>query len=332
MNVLVTGGAGYIGSHTCKALAEAGHTPVAFDNLSMGHRWAVQWGPLVEADLADSRALREVLEDRRIDAVMHFAGSALVGESMRDPERYFSNNVVNTLNLLAETRRAGVRELVFSSSCATYGIPEEIPIREEHPQKPVNPYGESKLAVERILRWYGEAYGLRWAALRYFNAAGADADGVVGESHDPETHLIPLVLQAATGERRHVDVFGTDYDTPDGTCVRDYVHVSDLARAHVLALEKLRGGAPSICVNLGGGIGNSVWEVIAAVERISGRSVAVVESPRRPGDPAVLRADVSRAEAVLGWKAEYADLDEIVRTAWRWETLHRPRISSCSCH
>jgi UDP-arabinose 4-epimerase len=332
MNVLVTGGAGYIGSHTCKALAEAGHAAIAFDNLSAGHQWAVQWGALVKADLADSRALRAAIEDHGIDAVMHFAGFALVGESMRDPEKYFANNVTHTLNLLAEARRAGVQELVFSSTCAVYGTPEEAPICEEHPQRPVNPYGESKLAVERILRWYGEAYGLRWAALRYFNAAGADPDGRIGESHDPETHLIPLALQAAKGDRRHVDLFGTDYETPDGTCVRDYVHVSDLARAHVLALEKLHGGAPSICVNLGTATGHSVREVIAAVERVSGRSVAVVESPRRQGDPAVLRADASRAEAVLGWKAEFADLDEIVRTAWIWETLHKPRASNGACH
>ena len=244
-NILVTGGAGYIGSHACKALAGAGYRPIAYDNLIYGHREAVRWGPLVEADLADRLRLAATLAEHDISAVMHFAAFAYVGESMTKPGLYFRNNLVNTLGLLDEMVTAGVRHIVFSSTCATYGTPERTPITEDTPQRPVNPYGESKLMVERALHWYGEAHGLRYAALRYFNAAGADPDGEIGEDHDPETHLIPLILDTAIGRRQRIDIYGTDYPTSDGTAVRDYIHVQDLAEAHVAAIGHLGGGGES---------------------------------------------------------------------------------------
>ena len=322
MRVLVTGGAGYIGSHTAKALARVGFEPVVFDNLSTGHRWAVKWGPLVEADLANKTAIEEALRTYRVEAVIHFAANAYVGESMQNPRKYFRNNVVNTLNLLEAMQDVGVQHIVFSSTCATYGIPERLPIPEDHPQRPVNPYGESKLFVERVLHWYGEIYGFRWVALRYFNAAGADPEGDLGELHDPETHLIPLVIQAALGQRPYVEIYGTDYPTPDGTAVRDYIHVTDLAEAHVLALRYLLEGGESTALNLGTGQGHSVREVIAAVERVGGREVSVREGPRRPGDPPVLVADATKANAVLGWRPKYGGLDGIVATAWRWHASH----------
>lgn len=321
-NVLVTGGAGYIGSHACKALAEAGHTPVAFDNLIHGHRWAVRWGPLVEGDIGDARKVAHTLRECRIDTVMHFAGYAYVGESMSDPGRYFRNNVVNTLHLLDAMLQGGVRHMVFSSSCATYGMPESVPISEGQTQRPMNPYGESKLFVERALHWYEAAHGLRFAALRYFNAAGADPQGEIGEDHDPETHLIPLAIQAALGLRAHLDIFGTDYPTPDGTAVRDYIHVTDLAAAHVRALDHLHSGAASVAANLGTGRGHSVREVIAAVERVSGLAVPVRSAPRRAGDPAQLVAARGQAEALLGWQPRYSDLEPIVASAWHWYNRH----------
>jgi UDP-arabinose 4-epimerase len=317
-NVLVTGGAGYIGSHACKALARAGYTPVAYDSLVYGHRRAVRWGPFVEADLADKEALRATLRTHDIAAVMHFAAFAYVGESMEKPQLYFRNNVVNTLTLLDAMLEAGIKPIVFSSTCATYGTPDTVPITEAEPQKPVNPYGESKLMMERALHWYGQAYGSRYVALRYFNASGADPEGETGESHDPETHLIPLILDAALGRRAQIDIYGTDYPTPDGSAIRDYIHVQDLADAHVKAIEYLMRGGESVALNLGTGQGHSVREVIAAAERVTGHRVPRREVGRRAGDPPALVADPRRANEVLGWKPVMSDLDSIIGTAWRW--------------
>jgi UDP-arabinose 4-epimerase len=316
--ILVTGGAGYVGSHACKALARAGYRPVAYDSLIHGHREAVRWGPLVEADLADAGRLADALKRFDVAAVLHFAAFAYVGESVERPGLYFRNNVANSLTLLEAMRTSAVRRIVFSSTCATYGVPDRVPIPESAPQRPVNPYGESKVMVERMLHWYGAAHGFTHAALRYFNAAGADPDGEIGEDHQPETHLIPLVLQAAMGRRPQIDVLGTDYPTPDGTAIRDYIHVEDLAEAHVKALQLLLKGGLSITVNLGTGIGHSVREVIAAAERVTGRRVPRREAPRRPGDPPVLVADPSRAGELLGWRPKFSDLDTILKTAWAW--------------
>jgi UDP-glucose-4-epimerase GalE len=323
--VLVTGGAGYIGSHAAKALARAGYAPVVLDNLVYGHREAVRWGPLVEGDVGDRALVRETLRRYGIEAVMHFAAFAYVGESMTAPERYFANNVVNTLALLDTMREAGVRRLVFSSTCATYGVPESVPIREDMPQRPVNPYGESKLMVERLLHWEGVAHGLKHVSLRYFNAAGADVDGEIGEQHEPETHLIPLVLDAALGRRPQIDIFGIDYPTPDGSAIRDYIHVDDLAEAHVLALGHLERGGESVALNLATGEGHSVRDVIAAAERVTGRRIPRREAPKRPGDPPALVADPSRARTLLGWNARRSDLDSIIATAWAWHRrCHSP--------
>jgi UDP-arabinose 4-epimerase len=323
MRILVTGGAGYIGSHTAKLLARAGHVPIAFDDMSQGHEWAVKWGPLERGSLSDPARLAGVLTSQHIDAVVHFAANALVGESMTNPTKYFRNNTVGTLNLLDAMRHAGIETIVFSSTCATYGDPIRVPIEETHPQTPVNPYGESKLMVEKMLRWYGQAYGLRWMALRYFNAAGASPDGDIGEDHDPESHLIPLVIGAAQGTRPPVKIFGTDYATPDGTAVRDYVHVMDLADAHVRALDRLRSGTPSQAINLGTGRGRSVRDVVAAVEQVSRRTVPAVASPRRSGDPPELVAAPGLARDVLGWTCQYAEMETIVRHAWTWHEQHR---------
>ena len=324
MRILVTGGAGYIGSHTAKALSRAGIEPVVLDNLSAGHRWAVRWGPLVEGDLADGVLVRRVLQDYAIEAVLHFAASAYVGESMADPRKYFHNNVANSLALLDAMLDVGVKRIVFSSTCATYGAPETVPLPEEHPQRPVNPYGESKLMVERLLYWYGHAYDLRWVDLRYFNAAGADHDGDLGEAHSPETHLIPLVIQAALRERPVIEVYGTDYPTPDGTAIRDYIHVSDLADAHVRALCYLLDGGQSHALNLGTGRGHSVREVIRAVEQVCGCSIPVREVARRRGDPPALVGDPQRVAEILGWRPAYPDLERIVQTAWRWHAADMP--------
>jgi UDP-glucose-4-epimerase GalE len=316
-SVLVTGGAGYIGSHACKALAEAGYRPVVYDNLSYGHRWAVQWGPLVEGDLADTDWLQQTIRVYEIEAVMHFAAFTYVGESVTDPAKYFANNVANSLNLLNVLREEEVQKLVFSSTCATYGLPKSVPMAEDHPQSPINPYGESKLMVERMIRRYGEAYGLRWAALRYFNAAGADPEARIGEDHRPETHLIPLVIEAALGRRSHIEVMGTDYPTDDGTAIRDYIHVDDLAQAHVRALQHLEKGGENVALNLGTGRGYSVREIISAVERITGRKVPVRSAPRRAGDPPSLVAQPARAQQVLGWQATRS-LEQIILHAWNW--------------
>lgn len=327
MRVLVTGGAGYIGSHTAKALASAGHDPVVFDNLSMGHRWAANWGTFVEGDLVDGELLRKTFREHQIEAVIHFAAFAYVGESVQDPRKYFQNNVVRTLSLLDAMVDSGVDRIIFSSTCATYGIPDRVPIDETHPQAPINPYGDSKLFVERALHWYRVAYGLNWMALRYFNAAGADPDGEIGELHDPETHLIPLVIYAALGRTDPVQIFGTDYPTDDGTAVRDYIHVADLADAHVRGLEYLAGGGESQALNLGTGSGYSVREVVDSVQRVSGKMVPAVEGTRRAGDPPRLVADASKAAEVLGWRPAYTELDDIVRTAWHWHTVGEPKVT-----
>jgi UDP-arabinose 4-epimerase len=318
VKILVTGGAGYIGSHTCKALATAGYLPVVLDDLSTGHRWAGKWGPLVVADIADRTRVADVVEEFDIRAVIHFAAHAYVGESMRLPQKYFDNNVTKTLALLDTLLKVGISELVFSSSCATYGVPRRLPITEDHPQEPINPYGASKLFAEKILYWYERAYGVRHMILRYFNAAGADPDGEIGEDHAPETHLIPLVIAAAQGVNPTIEIFGTDYDTADGTAVRDYVHVCDLARAHVNALDHLLAGRQSACVNLGTGRGHSIRDVISAVETVSGRVIPVVEGPRRTGDPPILIADPRLGQTVLRWTPDKSDLRTIVRTAWEW--------------
>jgi UDP-glucose-4-epimerase GalE len=317
--ILVTGGAGYVGSHACKALAAAGHTPVAYDNLSRGHREFARWGPLEVGEIRDGAKLDEVFARHRIDAVMHFAALAYVGESVEQPALYYRNNVGGTLELLEAMRRAGAGLIVFSSTCSTYGVPERMPIAEDAEQRPINPYGAGKLMIERVLRDYDAAYGLRSVSLRYFNAAGCDPDGEVGEDHDPETHLIPRVLMAADGTLPHVEIFGTDYPTPDGTCLRDYVHVSDLAAGHVQALDYLQRGGATTAVNLGTGRGFSVREVIAAAERVTGRRIPVREAARRAGDPPVLVADATRARAALGFAPRYTEIEPIVETAWRWQ-------------
>jgi UDP-arabinose 4-epimerase len=321
-NILVTGGAGYIGSHAAKALAQAGFNPVVFDNFVYGNRWAVRWGPLVEGDIGDRKALLEAFNSHRIDAVMHFAAFAYVGESVTKPEIYFDNNVVKALNLLEAIRLAGIKTIVFSSSCATYGTPQVMPITEDTSQLPVNPYGETKLIIERALHWYGIAHHINWAALRYFNAAGADPECEIGEDHNPETHLIPLVLDAAAGLRPAIDIYGTDYPTRDGSCIRDYIHVTDLADAHVRALQHLAKVGGAFKANLGTGVGHTVLEVIAAVERVTGRDVPQRRVARREGDPAELVADPSRANALLGWLPQRSDLPSIVSTAWAWHLRH----------
>jgi len=318
MKVLVTGGAGYIGSHTCKSLAAAGYVPVVLDNLVSGHRSSVRWGPFIEGDIADRQLVAAILRDYSIEAVIHFAAYAYVGESMHSPAKYFENNVTGTLSLLEAMRESGTARIVFSSTCATYGIPSCLPIDESHLQRPVNPYGESKLFVERALQWYEQAYGLRSVALRYFNAAGADPDLEIGEEHDPETHLVPLVIQTALGLRNHIDIYGRDFDTPDGTAIRDYIHVTDLADAHVRAVRHLIGGSDSLRLNLGTGKGHSVLEVIKAVEAHSGVAVTSRNCPRRAGDPAELVANAALANKVLGWRPVLSSLPDIVATAWQW--------------
>lgn len=316
--VLVTGGAGYIGSHACKALAKAGYLPIAYDNLAFGHKWAVRWGPLERGDIADRARLDDVLARYKPAAIMHFAAFAHVGESVYDPGKYYRNNLVGSLSLLEAARDRAIDRIVFSSTCATYGVPDRIPIDEGTQQNPINPYGASKLMVERVLADFGVAHGLRSIVLRYFNAAGADPDGEIGEAHDPETHLIPLVLDAASGRRSDVTIFGTDYDTPDGTCIRDYIHVTDLADAHVKALEALEDGAASDVFNLGNGHGFSVQEVIGTVERVLDAKVTVRLGARRPGDPPRLVSDARKARERLGWEPRFAGIESIVQTAWAW--------------
>lgn len=322
--ILVVGGAGYIGSHAVKELNRQGYETVTFDNLVYGHRDAVKWGAFEEGDMANEGRLHELFAAHEIAAVMHFAAYAYVGESVTDPEKYYFNNVAATLNLLKVMREFGVDKFIFSSTCATYGEPQVVPIPEDHPQNPINPYGMSKLMVEKILTDYGRAYGLKSIAFRYFNAAGADPDGEIGERHDPETHLIPLVMEAILGGRT-LKIFGEDYPTEDGTCIRDYIHVVDLARAHILGLERLLAGGDSAVYNLGNGAGYSVKQIIETTERISGRKVPYEVAPRRAGDPAALIGSAGKAIAELGWKPEFADIDRIVETAWNW---HRSRVAS----
>ena len=315
MTVLVIGGAGYIGSHTARALKRAGHTPIIFDNLSTGFERLASGFELVKGDILDPDALRKVLP--RVEAIMHFAARAYVGESVTNPQRYFHNNVEGGLSLLNTALEAGVKKIIFSSTCAVYGEPAKVPIEENIPRQPVNPYGVTKLFFEQALEAYDWAYGFRFASLRYFNAAGADDSGEIGELHDPETHLIPLAMRSAAGTGPELQVFGDDYPTPDGTCVRDYIHVNDLATAHVKALEHLNAGKSSFAVNLGTGTGASVREVIAAVEKATGKRVPHKIVPRRAGDPPALVANPAKAEALLQWKAERG-LDNIVSTAWKW--------------
>lgn len=317
--ILVTGGAGYVGSQTCKLLAKQGYTPVTFDNLVTGHRDAVQWGPLERGDLVDFESIREVIERRQPLAVMHFAAHCHVTESVRDPGKYYRNNVLGTVNLLEAMKQHGVEQIVLSSSCAIYGIPEKNPITEQHPQRPISPYGWTKFMAERILRDFEEAHGIRSVALRYFNAAGADPDAQTGEHHDPETHLIPRVLDVALGRREELVIFGDDYDTPDGTCIRDYIHVSDLADAHLRALNHLISGAGSIQLNLGTEHGFSVLDVVTTAEEVTGRKIARRIDRHRPGDPSRLVADASRAREILDWHPQYGELEIILRHAWNWQ-------------
>jgi UDP-glucose 4-epimerase len=319
MRVLVTGGAGYIGSVTSEMLLDAGHSVVILDNLSKGHRAAVDpRAELVVGDLANPAVLEDVFSARRLDAVLHFAAFSLVGESVAKPAKYFRNNLVNGINLLDAMLQHDVRRMVFSSTAAVYGQPEEMPIRENALQSPTNPYGESKLAVEKVLGWYDRAYSLKYVSLRYFNAAGASAK--CGEDHEPESHLIPIALQVALGKRQHLEVYGCDYPTPDGTCVRDYIHVQDLAAAHILAIEAMDRG--SRIYNLGNGLGFSVKEVIDAARKVTRHEIPVVETGRRPGDPPELVASSERIRAELGWAPQHPDLEDIVQTAWQWHLKH----------
>lgn len=318
MSILVCGGAGYIGSHINKLLAQKGYDTIVYDNLIYGHREAVKWGKFVEADLCNRTSLDRVFSENKIDAVFHFAAFAYVGESVTEPAKYYFNNVCNTLNLLETMRAHGCDKIIFSSTCATYGIPEKLPITEDMPQNPINPYGATKLMVERIFKDYSTAYGLKYVALRYFNAAGADPDCEIGENHNPETHIIPLVLDAAYGKRPDIKVFGSDYPTRDGTCIRDYIHVTDLADAHLLALEYLNKGGESGFFNLGNENGTSVLEVIDSVKRVTGKDFKVTLAPRRPGDPPTLVGSSKRAQEILGWKPRFADIDTITKHAAEW--------------
>lgn len=321
--VLVTGGAGYIGSHSVKVLKEQGFEVVVLDNLITGHKEAVPPKvPFYLGDISDGALLERIMEENPFSAVIHFAALSLVGESMVEPERYFEENTAKTNRFVANLLRLGVKNLVFSSTAATYGIPEVIPIPEETKPQPVNPYGLSKLMIEECLRWLEKAHGLRWIALRYFNAAGAALDGSIGEDHATETHLIPLILKTALGLRESISVFGTDYPTPDGTCIRDYVHVLDLAEAHILALAFLQDGGASGVFNVGTGIGYSVREVIEAAKRVTGADIPVVEADRRAGDPGILVAKTERIQKEMGWQPRYSDLETILATAWRWHSGH----------
>ena len=318
LNVLVTGGAGYIGSHCCKELHRQGHRPITIDNLVYGHREFVKWGDFCRGDIGNPAHLQDCLKKYHIDAVMHFAAYAYVGESVEVPLKYYTNNVFNTIQLFNKLVEHQIRYFIFSSSCATYGNPESIPIDENHGKSPVNPYGRTKRMIEEILKDLEASGDLAFTSLRYFNAAGADPEGQIGENHDPETHLIPLVLDVAANKREVINVFGTDYDTPDGTCIRDYIHVTDLARAHVLALEKLINSNRSCVFNLGQGKGYSVLEVIDKAEEVTGKKIKTVNSDRRPGDPPVLVASNEKAMQQLDWKPEFSILDDIIETAWKW--------------
>ena len=323
MNVLVVGGAGYIGSHCVRQLVAAGHRPVILDNFVYGHRAAVPARvTLHEANLGDEAAVGRILREEQIEVVMHFAAYCYVGESVTNPMKYYFNNVVAPLHLLQAMLAAGVKKFVFSSTCATFGIPASLPIHETLPQAPINPYGQTKLDLENVLKSLAHAHGLSFAAFRYFNAAGAAEDGTIGEDHDPETHLIPVAIDVAVGRRPHLELFGTDYPTPDGTCLRDYVHVDDLSRAHIAVFDRLGKPGTQLFYNLGTGKPTSNREVIRAVEKITGCAVKVIESPRRPGDPPALYADSTKAQRDLGWKVKFPDIESIVATAWKWHSAH----------
>ena len=321
-NILVLGGAGYIGSHMCKYLANNGYNPIVLDNLICGHRQAVKWGPFIEGSIGDSNLLRHVFSEHQFVAVMHFAAFCYVGESVTDPNKYYRNNVSDTLNLLKVMVEKNVNNFIFSSSCATYGEPVEIPISEQHPQNPISPYGRTKLMVEQILDDFKEAYGLEFVCLRYFNAAGADPDAEIGEDHKPETHLIPLVLQTALGQRERIEIFGDDCPTKDGTCIRDYIHINDLAQAHFLALEKLLNGQSGGKYNIGNGQGYSIKEVINVARDITGKSISSRIIGKRQGDPAILIGSSEKATNDLGWNPQFPDLHTIIKTAWEWHCSH----------
>lgn len=321
-SIMVAGGAGYIGSHCLWHLRQQGHDAFAYDNLSEGHREAVLDADLVEGDLADTDKVRATLKERDVEVVFHFAADCYVGVSVENPAKYYENNVVTTKRLLDTMREADVKRFVFSSTCATYGNPQQELMDESHPQHPINPYGFTKLVVEQMLKDYAHAYGMEWVALRYFNAAGAHPEGMIGEDHDPETHLIPLVLQVALGQRDHIKVFGGDYDTPDGTCIRDYIHILDLADAHLRALEYMRKGGASTAFNLGNGAGYSVLELIEVAEKVTGKAIKREIAPRRAGDPPRLVGNAARAKEVLGWKPQYGELEKIIESAWAWHVAH----------
>ncbi|MBN1383365.1 MAG: UDP-glucose 4-epimerase GalE [Elusimicrobia bacterium] len=318
MSILVTGGAGYIGSHTVTELLDMGHKIITLDNLQKGHKKAVLGGKLVNVDLLDTKKLDTVFKENKIDSVIHFAADSLVGESVQNPSKYFRNNIIAGINLLETMLKYDVKKIIFSSSAATYGEPDRIPIREDNNTSPTNPYGETKLMFENILKWYDNAYGLRYVSLRYFNAAGAHSSGKIGEDHNPESHLIPIVLQAALGQRPHVEVYGTDYETKDGTCVRDYIHITDLAMAHILGLKRLDENGKSVIYNLGNGEGFSVKEIIKVVEDVTGKKINVKHGPRRAGDPAVLIASSEKIKRELKWKPRFHEIHTIIETAWKW--------------
>lgn len=322
MAILVTGGLGYVGSHAVKLLTDQGKQVVSLDDLSFGHKGAACGSEVVIGDIGDAEVLRHVFSNHQIDAVMHFAAFADVGESVINPQKYYANNISNSLVLIREMLAAGVKKMIFSSTAAVFGEPQAVPIPEDHPKDPTNPYGRSKLMLEEILAEYDLAYGLKWTALRYFNASGADPSGTIGEDHKPEHHLIPLVIDAALGKRENIKIFGTDWPTPDGTCIRDYVHVTDLAQAHLLALDALESGAPSNVYNMGNGSGYSVKEVVSVVEKVTGKNIPAVDAPRRAGDPARLVASSDKIKSELGWKPKFPELETIIETAWNWHRDH----------
>ena len=322
MAILVCGGAGYVGSHCLEGLRQAGFDCIVVDNLTRGHRAAVGDTPLYVGDISDPVFMDQVFAEHSIEAVLHFAAASQVGESMKDPLLYYENNLCATVALLRAMERHDVKKIVFSSSAAVYGEPEITPIVEDSPKSPTNTYGETKLAMERLMHWCHTAYGLEYVSLRYFNACGADASGTIGEAHNPESHLIPLILQVPNGKREAISIYGTDYDTPDGTCIRDYIHVTDLAQAHILAVQYLQNGGESSIFNLGNGVGYSVREVIETARKVTGHPIPAVETPRRAGDPARLVASSEKAKAVLGWKPVHDSLEEIIASAWNWHQHH----------